>query len=148
MTPRRKNINIEWCKEDEKNVAKIKISQHGEKQTFTITLYKGENSKKVMIQSKNVLIWKNLEYANLRELIDVKKSYKEIPWSETWINDSISKIMKEELGKEKKSTMEISFEIKSPRLTKAKRKKSYLKQKKAYRSCTNLKKTSKKKYLE
>ncbi len=75
-----KNLRIEWLKEEDKNTIKIKVNSIKEKskdkQGYTITLYRGENSKKLMIQSKDVNFWKNLELNNIKYIVNEKKPMK------------------------------------------------------------------------
>ena len=80
-------INIEWVSNNDKEL-KVKISTPNIRvkcrQSYTLTVYRGENAKTIMIQSKSVLPWKNFELPNLKELVNGTE-YDQITWNVDWI---------------------------------------------------------------
>ena len=75
-------FNIEWASNNDKEL-KINLITNNSKaknrQSYTLTIYRGENSKTIMVQSKSVKVWKDKELPRLRELVD-GRPYEDIKW--------------------------------------------------------------------
>ncbi len=133
----KRNIKIEWSREEDKCTIKInKVGPTGEKsrekQTHTITLYRGENARKFMIQSKEICNWKTWEFQNIKDLVDGKKSYAQIVWNEKWLDIS-PKLISEDLLVQQtpEKASESLIEINTPKISKERKKEILIKAEKS-----------------
>ena len=87
-----KKCSVDIHTENEKEL-KVKFKSTANEKSkdnqITITLYKGESSKRFMIQCSNVKTWINAEFPLLQRLAN-GVGYDDLQWEETWLTEKSS----------------------------------------------------------